>query len=60
MVPGYSGFLADFEMRAVALLHKTYKILAVIGSVSSEGNIGILLWNSWLNITNNIVLLLPL
>ena len=29
----------------------TYKILAVISSVSSEGNIDILLWTSWFNIT---------
>ena len=44
---------------AVTLLHKTHKILAVISSVSSEGNIGILLWTSWLNLLThrwNIVL----
>ena len=29
-------------------------------SVSSEGNVGILLWTSWLNITNNICWPLPL
>ena len=44
LAPGYSGFLDDFEMLAVTLLHLTHKILAVISSVSSEGNIGILLW----------------
>ena len=36
---------------AVTLPHK---ILAIISSVSSEDNIGVLLWTSWLNITNNI------
>ena len=34
-------------------------IFIVISSVSSEGNIGILVWTSWINITNNICLVLP-
>ena len=42
----YSGFLADFEVEP-----SSHNILAMISSVSSEGNIGvILLWTSWLNI----------
>ena len=43
--------------RAVIISHK---ILAVINIVSSEGNIGKLLWISWLNLTNNILWPLPL
>ena len=42
---------------AVTLPHK---ILAVVSSVSWDSNIGILLWTSLLNITNNIFWSLPL
>ena len=59
LAPGYSGLLAVFQVDLSHFLTR-YLQTTVVCTVSVEGNIGILLWTSWLNLTNNRLWPLPL